>query len=113
MWPDEIPTLVSADIVRNVWHHSDGLRHDLGGWLETAFDCGDQLGFQGNPCYEKAFKTLMTVLEERGAEGALWEICQDEESYSRKFLAAAWNETMDRVGYEMPKEKRRWPPKKE
>lgn len=99
-WPDTCPILTGHNIVRKRWHAEDGVAHDLGGWLEVAFDC--DLGYQTNPCYQKAFAALKRVLVERGAppDLALWEIC-DDKRFKRGFLAKCWNETMRRLGFEV------------
>lgn len=108
-WPDDIPVIVPADLCRKMWHHSDGKRHDLGGWLEVAF-LGESGGPLFSPVFNQAERVLLEVLKERGAvDMALFEICDDTERFSDPFLCAAWNEMLHRVGYAIEDKKRRWP----
>lgn len=110
-WPAQVPLLSAAELC---WNYSVGeRRHDLLEWLHLVFDPAD--GATGtDELFRSARKALCAVLAERLGEKEvdLWDFL--ERSYrgrspSLGWQAAAWNEAMYRLGYDVPPA-RRTPP---
>lgn len=106
-WPVEVPVLVAADLV---WNFSslDG-RHDLAEWLERTFD-----PFAMSKQHTRAAKELCAVITERFGKAVtcLWlflEFTKKNKLPSFEWQAACFNETLARLGYDIPKRARRDP----
>lgn len=126
-WPEWVPLLGPSDVLRRSQGlGGDGRPHDLLGWTRSVavgpLDDGGRrrvrrgvawLG-QGGPMYRTIVKLLAVELGiDREAVVAYgpWEHypgkiqkMNDDERVSTRTLAAAWNRTMRRLGYEVVEE---------
>lgn len=110
-WPVEVPILVAADLVWN-FSTQDG-RHDIAEWLERTFD-----PFAMGKQHNKAAAELCRVISERFKKKvtSLWlflEFTKKNKLPSLEWQAACFNETLARLGYDIPKRACRDPGMKE
>lgn len=97
-WPAEVPILRANHFCRGA--NTKREQHDLGGWLEAAFEPGSIVRC---PCRDKAELLLREIIAElvgaeEGKRSAIWEF-NDDEHWTLKNLAWTWNEAMRRLGY--------------
>jgi hypothetical protein len=100
-WPVEVPVLVEDDLIWN-FSSQDG-RHDIAEWLERTFD-PVTMPKQHN----RAAKELCSVISERFKKKvtSLWlflEFTKKNKLPSLAWQAACFNETLARLGYDIPK----------
>jgi hypothetical protein len=103
-WPDGVPVLTEGDLCWGMTRE-DG-RMDLSWWMDAAFDHG----LVKTPHQDKVYLELLKVLSERTGEAvtSLWTFLEDAQRRGKPSLgwqAACWNETMKRLGYEVPARK--------
>lgn len=109
-WPSGVPILTEDDLV---WQYSDSRgRHDLFYWLELTFN--PEYPLKDTKAYRVAYRTLCEVLTERFKKKVtvlylFMEFVFKNKLPSKAWQAACWNETLARLGYEVPRSKTKDP----
>lgn len=109
-WPADVPVLVAEDMTWN--YTTQNGRRDLLEWLGAVFN--QECTVRDAKPYAAAYKTLCEVVTQRlGRKVAILNLFLEESKAARApslaWQAACWNETLARLGYEVPKASTRDP----